>query len=123
VVYGRDPPALLSYEQGQSRVPAVDKQLVARDEFLAEIKERLLHAQAVMKGNYDAHHRQVEFQGDWVWLRLHHRIAATLTDKAKDKLAPNFMGRSRCWNASMHWRIVWNYLHSPASTMSSTWCS
>jgi hypothetical protein len=61
VFYGRDPPALLSYEQGQSRVPAVDKQLVARDEFLAEIKERLLHAQEVMKGNYDAHHRQVEF--------------------------------------------------------------
>ena len=61
VVYGHDPPALLSYEQGQSRVPAVDKQLVARDEFLAEIKERLLHAQEVMKGNYDAHHRQVEF--------------------------------------------------------------
>jgi hypothetical protein len=35
---------LLSYEQGHSRVPAMDKQLVARDEFLVEIKERLLHA-------------------------------------------------------------------------------
>jgi hypothetical protein len=91
--YGRDPPALLSYEQGQSRVPAVDKQLVARDEFLVEIKERLLHAQEVMKGNYDAHHRQVEFQvGDWVWLHLHHLIAATLTGKAKGKLAPKFYG-------------------------------
>jgi hypothetical protein len=89
VVYGRDPPALLSYEQGQSRVPAVDKQLVARDEFLAEIKERLLHVQEVMKGNYDAHHRQV---GDWVWLCLHHRIAATLTDKAKGRLALKFYG-------------------------------
>jgi hypothetical protein len=93
VVYSRDPPALLSYEQGQSRVPAMDKQLVARDEFLAEIKERLLHAQEVMKGNYDAHHRQVEFQvGDWVWLRLHHHIAATLTEKAKGKLALKFYG-------------------------------
>jgi hypothetical protein len=30
--------------------------------------------------------------GDWVWLRLHHRIAATLTDKAKGKLAPKFYG-------------------------------
>jgi hypothetical protein len=46
-----------------------------------------------MKGNYDAHHCQVEFQvGDWVWLRLHHRIATTLTDTAKDKLAPKFYG-------------------------------
>jgi hypothetical protein len=66
---------------------------VARDEFLAEIKEQLLHAQKVMKGNYDAHHRPVKFQvGDWVWLRLHHRIAVTLTDKAKGKLAPKFYG-------------------------------
>jgi hypothetical protein len=124
VVYGRDPPAMLSYEQGQSRVPTVDKQLVARDKFLAEIKERLLHAQEVMKGNYDAHHCQVEFQvGDWVWLRLHHRIAATLTDKVKASWLQNIMGCSRCWNASVHWRIVWNCLHSPASTMSSTLCS
>jgi hypothetical protein len=81
------------YEQGQSRVLAVDKQLVARDEFLAEIKKWLLHAQEVMKGNYDAHHHQVEFQvGDWVWLRLHQCIAATLSDKAKGKLAPKFYG-------------------------------
>jgi hypothetical protein len=38
----------------------------------------------------------VEFQvGAWVWLRLHHCIAATLTDKAKGKLAPKYYGPFR----------------------------
>jgi hypothetical protein len=31
-------------------------------------------------------------EGDWVWLRLHHCLAATLTDKARGKLAPKFYG-------------------------------
>ena len=62
VVCGRDPPTLQSYEQGQSKMPAVLKQLVDRDEFLLEIKDRLLHAQEMMKGNYDQHHRELEFQ-------------------------------------------------------------
>jgi hypothetical protein len=52
---------------------------VSRDEFLAEIKDRLQHAQDLMKDNYDQHHRELEFVGDWVWLRLHHCLAATLT--------------------------------------------
>jgi hypothetical protein len=93
VVYGRDPPTLLSYEIGQSKVPVVAQQLLDCDKFLAEIKDRLQHAQDLMKVNYDQHHRELEFaEGDWVWLRLHHRLAATLTDKARGKLAPMFYG-------------------------------
>jgi hypothetical protein len=46
-----------------------------------------------MKGTYDQNHREMEFQeGDWVWLRLHHCIAATLTDKDQGKLASKFYG-------------------------------
>jgi hypothetical protein len=41
VVYGRDPPALLSREKGWSRVPAVVQQLLEFAEFLLEINERL----------------------------------------------------------------------------------
>jgi hypothetical protein len=74
-------------------VPAAEQQLLERDEFLLEIKEMLLHAHVMMKGNYDKHHREVVFQvGDWVWLCLHHRLAATLTDQARGKLAPKFYG-------------------------------
>jgi hypothetical protein len=43
-----------------------------------------------MKGTYDQHHRELEFAGDWVWLCLHHRLAATPTDKARGKFIPKF---------------------------------
>jgi hypothetical protein len=55
VVYGRDPLPLLSYEGDQSKVPTVDQQLIEHDEFLAEIKDRLHHAQELMKSHYDQH--------------------------------------------------------------------
>jgi hypothetical protein len=60
VVYGRQPPALLHYEPGSSRVAAVDV-------FLGQIWERLLLSQDVMKKQHDKKHRVVQFQeGDWV---------------------------------------------------------
>jgi hypothetical protein len=93
VVFGRDPPTLLSYEPGVARVVALDKQLQNRDEFLQEIRERLLQAQDYMKATHDKNHRHVEFAvGDWVWLRLNHRSAFGITDKAAGKLAPGYYG-------------------------------
>jgi hypothetical protein len=49
VVYGRDPPALHAYEQGEARLPAVEQQLLERDEFIAEIRHRLEQAQQYAK--------------------------------------------------------------------------
>jgi hypothetical protein len=49
VVYGREPPALLPYHPGTSQVAAVGKQLQARDEFLADICDRLIQSQVTMK--------------------------------------------------------------------------
>jgi transposase InsO family protein len=40
VVYGRDPPRLLSYASG-ARLPTVHHQLQERDEFLLQVRERL----------------------------------------------------------------------------------
>jgi hypothetical protein len=72
-------------------VLTVDQQLLERDEFLAKIKDQLHHAQDLMKGNYDQHHQELAFvEGDWVWVCLHHRLAATLIDKTRGKLAPKF---------------------------------
>lgn len=45
VVYGRDPPHLLSYVPGSSRVDAVDQALIDRDLVLQKIRSRLRHAQ------------------------------------------------------------------------------
>jgi hypothetical protein len=93
VVYGRDPPSLIPHHAGSARVQALDRQLVDRDGFLEEIGEQLLHAQDAMKRQYDAGHRFVEFQvSDWVWLRLHQRLATAITTRAADKLAPRYYG-------------------------------
>jgi hypothetical protein len=74
-------------------VAALDKQLLQRDTFLAEIRERLLQAQDHMKNAHDKSHRDVQFEaGDWVLLRLHHRSAAGITDRANAKLAPKYNG-------------------------------
>jgi hypothetical protein len=56
MVYDHDPPTLLSYEVDLSKVVMVDQQLLDCDEFLAEIKDRMLHVQDLIKGNYDQHH-------------------------------------------------------------------
>ena len=72
VVYGRDPPTLISYQPVAAKVATVDKQLLERDQFLEEIKDRLLQAQGTMKAFQDQQRREVSFEvGDWVWLCLH----------------------------------------------------
>jgi len=93
VIYGRPPPTMVSYQAGVARVTALDKQLVERDMFLSQIRERLLHAQDYMKQHYDTAHRDIVFvPGDWAWLRLHHRKAAGITDSSAAKLSPRFYG-------------------------------
>ena len=93
VVYGRSPPALLHYSPGLARVAAVDRQLRDRDEFLKEIRERLLLAQDVMKAQHDKHRRDVEFAvGEWAWLRLHRRSSSGITAHQTTKLAAKFYG-------------------------------
>ena len=44
VVYGRPPPAILSYTAGSAKTDTVDGLLRERDEVLAEIRKRLLQA-------------------------------------------------------------------------------
>jgi hypothetical protein len=49
-----------------------------------------------MKQHYDAGHHDISFEvGEWVWLRLHHRQAAAITDETAEKLAPKFYGPFR----------------------------
>jgi hypothetical protein len=110
VVYGREPPTLMSYVLGAPKVAAVDKQLQERDEFLGEVKDRLIQAQVAMKQYQDKTRREVSFQaGDWVWLRLQHRTAIGITLAAKTKLAPKFFGpyqvTAKIGNVSYHLKL------------------
>ena len=71
VVYGRPPPPILPYQPGSARSEAAAALLRDRDLILAEVRQRLLQAQALSKRYYDAGHRDVEFAvRDWVYLRL-----------------------------------------------------
>jgi hypothetical protein len=71
----------------------VDALLRDRDNFLAEVRDRLLQAQAYTKKYYDAKHRPLEFSiGDWVLLRLLHRLAQSLVPGFRGKLSPRYAG-------------------------------
>jgi hypothetical protein len=61
VVYGHPLPALIQFKLGSARVAAVDSQLRDRDEFLAEVRDRLLLAQEVMRFQHDKKHRDLGF--------------------------------------------------------------
>jgi hypothetical protein len=62
VVFGRPPPSLIKYQARTFRVAFVDTQLKGWDEFLQQIRERLLLAQDVVKAQPDTKHRNLEFQ-------------------------------------------------------------
>jgi hypothetical protein len=56
-----------AYSLSEAQVLAVYAQLLARDKFLKEIRERLVHAQHHYKAFYDSNHREMEFEvGQWV---------------------------------------------------------
>ena len=60
VVYGRPPPPLLPYTHGTTRTDAVDGLLRSWDEVLAEVRQRLLQAQELVRKYYDASHRNLD---------------------------------------------------------------
>ncbi|XP_068648557.1 uncharacterized protein [Aristolochia californica] len=53
VVYGRDPPQILSYEPGSSKVSTLDQALSERDDILNQVHTHLQASQKAMKHSYD----------------------------------------------------------------------
>jgi hypothetical protein len=50
---------------------AVERQIIDRDQFLIDVRERLLQAAQQYKHYYDDKHRALSFYvGEWAWLRL-----------------------------------------------------
>jgi hypothetical protein len=89
----RPPPPKCAHTPGEARLPSVHTQLLERDEFIMEIRSRLLQAQQHYKMHYDRKHRPLEFEaGQWVWLRLLHRPMASLDVHGRGKLGPKFYG-------------------------------
>jgi hypothetical protein len=60
---------------------------------LVKIHEQLEQAQQVYKHFYNKKHRELVFSvGDWVLLRLIHRLVASMDIKGRNKLGPKFYG-------------------------------
>ncbi|GKB48342.1 putative mitochondrial protein [Tanacetum coccineum] len=71
VLYGRDPPCLVSYDRGTAVTTEVDQYLWERDRVLAKLRVQYNRAQQVMKSQADGKLRDVEFAvGDLVYLKL-----------------------------------------------------
>ena len=93
VVYGREPPTLLSYVPGTSKVVAVEQLLVDHDNIIRKAKEHLKEAQVRMKKIYDQHHQEKEFKvGDWVYLSLQPYRQMSVAVRKHLKLSPRFYG-------------------------------
>jgi hypothetical protein len=83
---------LISYQAGTSKVAVVEKQLMMHDEFLQEIKDRLLQSQVAMKSYEDQKLCAGEFvEGDWVWMWLQRCTAVAITT-THSKLNMKFYG-------------------------------
>lgn len=93
VVYGRRPPVLVHFLEGETRVEAVAQELRDRDEALRQLKANLLKAQEYMKYQADKKRKAVQFEiGDWVFLKLRPHRQQSVVHRIHQKLAPRFFG-------------------------------
>ena len=93
MVYGRDPPSIRSYEPSETWVATVVQEMEERAAFLDDVRYQLQQAQESQTRAYDQHHRKVVYQvGDWAFLRLCQRSAASLPRTPTGKLKPRYVG-------------------------------
>jgi hypothetical protein len=93
VVYGRKPPVLVHFLEGETRVEAVAQELRDRDEALRQLKYNLQRAQEQMKYQADKKRKEVQFElGNWVFLKLRPHRQQSVVQRIHQKLAPRFFG-------------------------------
>jgi hypothetical protein len=92
-VYGQNPPSVLSYLPGVSKVQEVDQTLTVREAILRTLKENLVMAQNRMKKQADQGHFECQFaEGDQGFLQLQPYKQNSLKVKHCQKLVPKFYG-------------------------------
>jgi len=93
VVYGRAVPLLTRFLPGETKVEAVRRELLDRDECLRQLKHHLNRARTRMKSQADHHRTDREFAvGDWVFLKLCPHVQQSVEVRINPKLAPRYYG-------------------------------
>jgi hypothetical protein len=93
IVYGRPPPLIQRWVQGETRVEAVQRDLVDRDEALRQLREQLLRAQERMKGQADKRRNDRNFVcGEWVFVKLRAHRQQSVVTRINAKLAAKYYG-------------------------------
>jgi hypothetical protein len=91
-VYGQNPPSVLSYLPGVSKVQEVNKTLTTRADILCTLKDNLVMAHNQMKQQVDQHHSEHHFEeGDQVFLHLQPYKQTSLKEYHHQKLLQSFM--------------------------------
>jgi hypothetical protein len=93
IVYGRPPPVLRRWVQGETRVEAVQRDLIDRDEVLRQLRNQLLRAQEKMKLQADKKRSDKSFVcGEWVFVKLRAYRQQSVVSRVNAKLAARFYG-------------------------------
>ncbi|MCH79300.1 RNA-directed DNA polymerase (Reverse transcriptase), partial [Trifolium medium] len=93
IVYGRVPPVITRWVQGETRVAAVQKELMDRDEALRQLREHLLRAQDRMKQLADKKRCDRSFEvGEWVFVKLRAHRQQSVVCRINAKLAARYYG-------------------------------
>lgn len=96
VVYGRDPPPILRFEQGFTDNFELEKALLERDQALQSLKCNLSRSQKLMKNQADKSCRDVQLAvEDMVFLKLQSYRQKTVAHRVFQKLAAKFYGPYR----------------------------
>lgn len=92
-VYGRPPPIMTRFLPGETRVEAVQRELLDRDEALRQLKYHLQQAQNSMRSQADKKRTECNFAiGDWVFLKLRPHGQYTMGTRICPKLSPRYYG-------------------------------
>ncbi|MCH80642.1 retrotransposon protein, partial [Trifolium medium] len=93
VVYGRTPPVITRWVQGETRVAAVQRELLDRDEALRQLREQLQKAQDRMKQLADRKRCDRSFEvGEWVFVKLRAHRQQSVVCRINAKLAARYYG-------------------------------
>jgi hypothetical protein len=93
IVYGRPVPVMTRWLQGETKVAAVQRDLLDRDECLRQLKEQLIRAQERMKIQADKKRVERSFVvGEWVFVKLRAHRQNSVVTRINAKLSARYYG-------------------------------